>query len=386
MNFDLVFAIIFYALLFIFFLRNRDKFKMQGLLALYKTQLGIKLMDKLANKYPKFLEFLSYFSIFIGFTGMIIILYILIRGTYSLIFVPESQPVVAPVLPGITISPALPVLSFWHWIIAIFIVAVVHEFAHGVYARLYDIKIKSSGFAFLGPILAAFVEPNEKAVKKLNVKKQLVILSSGAFVNIVLAFLVLVFFTFIFAPIQGKVLEADGVNLVQVEPGSPAELAGLQAGTLIKEVNNQKINSQRVLINAIQDSKEDDILKLTTDNGVFYVKPIMIENKPKIGISIKDNLAVKFGLPQFLLPTVIWLNLLFFWLWVINLGVGLFNLLPLGPIDGGRMFHVLTLKFTNKKNALNLFKLVTLVCATLIFINLLPWLIKLVTWFFGLFS
>jgi len=391
MNFDLILALVFYGLLFLFFLMYRNKFKMQGILALYKTQLGIKLMDKLAKKYPKLLEFLSYFSIFIGFAGMFFIIYILIQGTYKLIYDyligTQVQPVIAPVLPGVSISPQLPVLGFWHWIVAIFIVAVVHEFAHGVYARLYNLKVKNSGFAFLGPILAAFVEPDEKELKKMPAKKQLAIVSAGPFVNIMLAFLIILFFSFIFAPLQGKVLEVDGVTLVHVEEGLPADKSGLKSGMLVKEVNNQKINSQRVLISAIQNSKENEILKLTTDKGTFYVKPEIMDNVPKIGVNVRDNVKVIEGLPAFLLPMILWFNLLFYWLWLINLGIGLFNLLPLGPIDGGRMFLISMLIFTkNEKKAFNLYKLTTFICATLIFINLLPWLVKLFAWIFGFFS
>src|SRR3990167_11441996 len=213
MNFDLIFALIFYGLLVLFYIKNKKKFSKEGLLLLYRTKLGLLLMDKLAKKYPKLLNFLGYFSVFIGFIGMLSIFYILIKGTYGLIFVPDSAPVLAPVLPGIKI-PGLPTLSFWHWIIAIFFVAVIHEFAHGIYARLYKIKIKSSGFAFLGPILAAFVEPDEKVMKKVSNKKQLAIISAGPFVNIVFAFLILLFIQFIFFPF---IFNSDGITVVNIE-------------------------------------------------------------------------------------------------------------------------------------------------------------------------
>ena len=57
-------------------------------------------------------------------------------------------------------------VPFFYWIISIFVIAVVHEFSHGLIARANNIKVKSSGFAFLAllvPIIpAAFVEPDEK--------------------------------------------------------------------------------------------------------------------------------------------------------------------------------------------------------------------------------
>ncbi len=46
-----------------------------------------------------------------------------------------------------------------------------------------------------------------------------------------------------------------------------------------------------------------------------------------------------------------WLVGLVFWLFVLNLGVGLFNLIPLGPIDGGRMLHTTLEHFVHHKHA-----------------------------------
>ena len=160
-NYDILFAFMFYALLIVFFIRHRKKFEVQGgIFALYKTKLGIRLMEKLSKFFPKFLKFLGILGVVIGFIGMITIFIILIDGVIKIFTLPEAPPTVAPLLPGIKI-PGLPRLSFWHWIISIFIVAVIHEFSHGVFAKLHKVKVKSSGFPFLGPILAALVEPDE---------------------------------------------------------------------------------------------------------------------------------------------------------------------------------------------------------------------------------
>lgn len=390
MNLDLILAVVFYAAIFIFYLTHKEKFTKQGLIILYKTKLGIFLMNKLSKKYPKLLSFLAYISVFTGFIGMIFILYTLIQGSVKLILgylqiIPEAQPVLAPVLPGVSVQ-GLPVLGFWHWIVAIFIVAVIHEFAHGVYSSLYKVNVKSSGFAFLGPILAAFVEPDEKKVAKIEVKKQLAILSAGPFVNILLGILVILFFSFIFLPLQSNLYALDGITLVQIEKNSPAELSGLIQGTIIYEINNIKINSQEQLIKTIQESKENDILKLNTDKGIFYVKPEIVDNVPKIGINIKENVILKDNVPKFLSPLLQWFNLLFFWLWIVNIGVGLFNLLPLGPIDGGRMLLSALRGITAKKRAFKIFKFVSALSLFLIFVNLLPWIVKLFKWLFGLFS
>ncbi len=167
MNYDLLLLVVFYLLLLLIFKLYRKKFEVQWkIFALYKTKIGIRLMDKIAKKFPNFLTLSGYVSVFVGFLGMIITLAFIFYSTYKFLVVPEAEAALAPLLPGISVSDKLPILSFWHWIIGILIIAIVHEFSHGVYARLRNIKIKSTGFAFLGPIMAAFVEPDEKQLKK----------------------------------------------------------------------------------------------------------------------------------------------------------------------------------------------------------------------------
>ena len=52
MNFDLLFAVLFYGLLIWFFFKKREKWEVHGkIIALYKTQLGVKAMEKLASKF-----------------------------------------------------------------------------------------------------------------------------------------------------------------------------------------------------------------------------------------------------------------------------------------------------------------------------------------------
>jgi membrane-associated protease RseP (regulator of RpoE activity) len=263
---------------------------------------------------------------------------------------------------------------------------VIHEFSHGIYARLYSLKIKSSGFAFLGPILAAFVEPDEKALSKKNKKQQLSILSAGPFANIAFAVLILLFFNLIFLPLQTNLFVPDGLTLVNIEKDSPADLAQLKPGFIIKEVDNQKITDSKQLVNLIRGSNGKE-LKVGTDNGEFIVKPSLKEDKYYMGVSVTNNVKVRGSVPQFVLPVTKWFNMLFFWIWVVSLGIGLFNLLPVGPIvDGGRMFYVAISIFLNDKKAMKLFKTITIFCLILIVINLLPYLLKFFNWLIGLFS
>src|SRR3989344_6118599 len=171
-------------------LLNKKRIKVEKILfpfvymVLYRTRVGLLLMDKIAKKYPKIVNAFSSCSVVFGFVGMAAILILLVNGTYWFLFA-GGPPPVAPLFPGVKTVPGLPELSFFHWIIAIFILAGVHEFSHGLIARLHDIKVKSSGFAvfaFLLPVIpAAFVERDEKEFPRKKKKEQFVFLGAGVF-------------------------------------------------------------------------------------------------------------------------------------------------------------------------------------------------------------
>lgn len=384
MNWDLIFAIIFYGLLFAFFMKYRSKFEIQNkIFALYRTQLGLKLMDKISKRFPRFLNFVSYISIVIGFAGMVFIFYFLIKGTINMILKPASTPILSPVLPGIQI-PGLPVLSFWHWIIAILLIATIHEFSHGVFARLNDIKIKSSGFAFLGPILAAFVEPDEKQMEKKSTHAQLSVMSGGPFSNILFAAIIVLFTIILINPLANNLVEYQGVQIIEVVEGMPLSETEMKAGDQIEKINDIQIKNPAHFVEVMESLKVGDKINIQSNGTIASIILAKGEDgKPKLGVSVapfkqdfKKEIVEKYGL--FLPKLIMWFVELFFWLYAISLGIGLFNLLPLGPVDGGKMFYLGALAvFKNKKVASKMYTGISLFCLLLIVINLLPYIIKL---------
>ena len=394
MNIDLLFAIIFYGLILIFFLKNRDKFLVQGkIIAMYRTKLGLKLMDKIPRFLPRAWKILGIIGVVVGFIGMAFILYMLVVGTYNLIFTPNAQPALSPVLPGIRI-PGLPNLSFWHWVIGIFFVAVVHEFAHGIYARLYNVKVKNSGFVLFGPILGAFVEPDEKKLQKERKHVQLSVFAAGPFSNIVFSVIFFFLMTSVVTPMQDNLYEPDGIKVNTILEDFPADKAGLPKGVVLKSINGQSTLSAAEFMNATEEISPGDVLNLETDKGTYAITAAANpdnESRGFMGVSdfsietkLKDSAKAKYG---DVLPKVLsWLGLLVFWLFVINFGIGLFNLLPLGPIDGGRMLYAGLLGIMSKEKATKIWSSISYFCMLLIFVNLLPWLYKLLLFLFKILT
>ncbi len=66
-----------------------------------------------------------------------------------------------------------------------------------------------------------------------------------------------------------------------------------------------------------------------------------------------------------------WIFGLVFWLFVLNLGVGLFNLVPLGPIDGGRMFHTTLGHFVHHKHAKRVWHTVSILMLAIIAVTVI---------------
>ncbi len=387
MNLDLLFIVLFYGIILIYYLTHKKRFEVQDkIFVLYKTKLGLQLMDKISKKGKTFLKYFGYLGVFIGYLGMAFIFSFLLKGTYNLLFVPGSQPLVAPVLPGIKIQ-GLPTLSFWHWIISILLIAGIHEFCHGVYARLANVKIKSSGFAFLGPILAAFVEPDEKQLVKKSTAQQLSVLSAGPFSNIISAIIFFLISLVIINPIAYSMVDYNGVQIINLEDGFPAQNAGLKVGEEIISVNNVITDNINSFSEELDKVLPGEKISIQTNNSNYTVITSFNpkdSNSSYLGIivsatdiEVKEVAKEKYGetFPQMFL----WLTKLFFWLYAISLGVGLFNLLPLGPVDGGRMFYLGINKFIkNDKISKKIFTFVSLFVLFLIFVNLLPYIYKLI--------
>ena len=61
---------------------------------------------------------------------------------------------------------------------------------------------------------------------------------------------------------QRGLKEASGVMVVGVQPGSPAERAGLQRGDVIREVNRQTVQSVQEVRDAIAKADDQDAVAL----------------------------------------------------------------------------------------------------------------------------
>ena len=335
-------VIAFYSILSLLIYLNRSKFEFEGkIVALLRTNTGLEWMNHYGAKHSKGIKRLGTIGIFVGFLGMLVIAGFLGYGIWQLFFRPEAPPVLSPVLPGITVPGTNITVPLFEGLIALFIVVVVHEAAHGLVAAAHGLKVKSSGVGFIGPIPIAFVEPDEEHLPDAPHKTQLAVYAAGPWSNIIQA---VVFFGLV--ALLGLALtplaHTTGVEFSSVQEGSPAALAGIQANTTYDQLDGQELLSGQELLAYLQDKEPGDAFTMSSEEQAVEVTLGAYNGTQDAcmgvsGISTQVAESDYRRASPVLASILLFIQTVFYWVFVLALGLGLANLMPLGPVDGGRM-------------------------------------------------
>lgn len=158
--------------------------------------------------------------------------------------------------------------SVLYTLIILCIVIIVHEFGHLIVAKSNGIYVKEFWVGF-GPTLLSFTKNDTKYCLKpipfggacifeedpeckepdrlfnrSSVWARILTVFAGPFFNIILAFV----FSVLIISLSGSSVVMI-TELVEVDKGSPAETAGLEAGDVIKRYNGKRVNlSEEVII------------------------------------------------------------------------------------------------------------------------------------------
>lgn len=418
---DLTLLVLFSLFVFIFIHQRRSKLHKEGWMYLYKTSFGLQFIDKFAKKYSSLLHPTQYLIIFSGLALMFSMIALLVKTLFIYLAQTDSSPLakVPAIFPLIPYFPELfnldsvfPPFYFTYFIIAIAIVAISHEAAHGIIARLNKIRIKSTGFAFLGPFLGAFVEQDDKQMNKAPVKAQLAILAAGTFANVVMAVLfgivLIIVFLLTFHPLgyqfdayaytalntsdittianssipgylalattagtfyaQPVIYDslAHNASLVLVYEDTPAFQA--QLGTIITNVNGQPITSRATLVSVLEQTQPNQTITITTRTNTTEQTTSLVlaerAGKSYLGIaSLPYQAKGIIGsfyklLSSFKEDHVVYQESftgaqfiydLLWWIVIINILVALFNMFPAGMLDGGRFLYLIVFSLSGSK-------------------------------------
>ncbi len=371
--YDLATFLIFILVVGLLIYRDRGKVKFDKIIFMRRTQKGKNFIDRTAKASPGFWGVL-------GTVGVVVGIVMLVLGSFFLISqagevaAGSKEGGVRLLLPGPVSAPtSLPgvfVVPWWIWVIGVAVVIIPHEFMHGIMCRIDNVKIKSVGWILLIIIPGAFVEPDERQLKKAKRSTRLRVYAAGSFANILIAMIVLL----VLASYSAASFSSSGV-FVQAINDTPAHSAGL-SGT-ITEINGQPVRLQEDVREIVSRYSPGDTVTIKTLGGdlvvpqfklsgadFFVPKATVVTNETQhtyqltltkhpenegayIGVlSLTQSVRYNGDAGSFVAYQTI--VLLLMWIYVFNLGIGIVNILPIKPLDGGLLFEDLVGHFTKR--------------------------------------
>ncbi len=307
---------------------------------MWRTKRFLSFIDRLAMKSPRVWRVYADVGIVFGFAGMVYVFYALARTALTAIRTGGKAAGVQLVVPGLTIP-------LWYGLIGLAVVLIVHELSHGVVARSNGLPLKSVGLALLVILPGAFVEPDEEKLKKASLRKRLRVYGAGSLANMVTGLIAAIIIGVAVLPL----FQPAGISVVGVLPSTPAS-GVLHQGDVIKAINGHPVNTMTEFVNFMNSTKPGQVISLSVQrDGKMETLRIKLANDPYrkgkgfIGIKVSQHLVSRVGHRDLILP----LYFSLYWIYILNVGIGLMNLFPLVPLDGGRMLDDVLKKILPKR-------------------------------------
>ena len=305
---------------------------------MWKTKRLRGFINRIANLSPRFWRWYMNVGIVVAFGSMIFITYSIL-ATLPTVF---ETPSVSVVIPGVDIPGSQIYVPLVYGLIALATVLVVHEFSHGIQAVCEKIPIKSIGLLLFIILPGAFVEPDEDKLKEAKKTSRLRVYAAGSIANVTLAVIALLLVSLFAAGIPHYFAE-DGIEVGRIVEGSPSD-GVLKEGMVLQSVNNRDITNATSYMDVVGSYSPGDNVTLKTDQGTYHLTLSENPNNASRGFfGIQAN--NHFEMTDNSLGDIPWVLFklieLFQWIAMLNLGIGLFNLLPIKPLDGGYMLEIL---------------------------------------------
>ena len=370
-NLEFLSAILFFTGIALYLLKDRKEVEFHHGLIIRKWRSGKERISKFVYKHQKFFRYLGIVSILISILASIVAICFLIFFSIQL---KQAFGLVLPKVGKVEYPRPVIGIPFWYWIAGIFFVLFPHETFHAIYAILSKIKVKGYGILlFLIFPLGAFVDIDEKKIKKLNLKEKLQIYSAGSFANF-LTFAVFFFLSLLVISLFNLIYATIGVNYTVI-PNTTAEKIEL-SGYIIR-INNETIENVNDFASFMMNTRPNETIEIETSSGVFLaILTPHPENSTRgfLGVTNLENvyknkfsnaLASEAEISIFEKTIV-----LFSWIQILSLGVGIANMLPIKPLDGGKIYEELFRHYIKKKWKI-FYTIFSLIALGLLIFNLL---------------
>lgn len=378
-----------------------DRLQVIGPLLMVRTQAGKRLIDRISKR--RWLGIVAdVFIVLTVLAGLLMVLLVVWQNTLLFTHteqVSENPPQVEQTLAIPGINPAIPV---GYGLFALVVALVIHEGGHGVMARFAHLRVKALGLLFLIVPVGAFVEPDEEQLQGATLREKLRMFASGPGPNIVLGAITVLAFSQIMIPMLAPAHGGVGLMSVSegLPADDPPEGAPLPEGGFVTHLDGQQVSTIEEFQTILNNTRAGENLTITVwhrgevsnhtvvpiDRYDYYernfpeankdwyqgkaflgVNPAGPEQLNSIMASLEspfEEMGAQGGLFYLALPfinlqpfpttfhdlydpgiaggyeTAFWVTAnALFWLFWINIVLGTFNALPLGPLDGGHMFR-----------------------------------------------
>lgn len=362
---DLLAFIIISLIVLVDITKNKSKVKFEKIISLRYFHSFIKDVEETVKKNKKLFNIISFISLIISLPTIVLISYFLISSII------KFQPTVALVLPTVSgYKYPGPIISvpFFYWLISIFLIIFFHETMHAIVAMSNDIKVKRYGVIYLLLLpIGAFVDIDEGKLKKSKLTTKIKIYAAGSLGNFLLALVILVIAYFT-TSVFSAIVEESGVYFESTIPDSPAHEVNL-SGIIVK-INDTEIKNIYDLQKFLQNRTVGETVKIHTTKGEYILKLAQKDNRTYIGINntrtyytyrntnnpVNENILMLFSQ----------IFILYRWIFLLSIGVGLANMLPILPLDGGLITKDIMIKFLGKKRGEKISKIISVFFVILI--------------------
>lgn len=345
---------------FLMFL-DRKNVERHYILFYRRTKRGIEYIDRIARAAPRFWNYYGWGGVAAAAVTIPVSLGTIAYTFYIVLFERATDQGPSLIAPGIGAQPDIQAgVSFipaeW-WFIGIAVLMVAHELSHGIIARAEGFEINSVGWIVLGIIPGAFVEPKGENMLPGDESNQdsstglweqgkwtsnLKVLAAGSWANYITG---AVFALLAIGLAQGATVPEStgyiGIQISSVDNGSldyvaqqgfPAYESGMRNGTLVS-INAVDIDQVEDISNFSEELQPADPVTIETTDGTFTMEAAN-RTVREIRPSVEQYSSGLQWLEQ--------------GLWIIvmlNVLIGLFNMAPLKPLDGGHMVATLISRF-----------------------------------------
>jgi len=355
-----------------------DMFVFYGPIIALKTE-RVAFFDRF-TRFSTFLRIYASFGvIMVGIISVGIAIMLLISVQLTLIFQPEPTGIYAPqnifLIPGL--NEYIPsTLAVWF---AFILTIAIHEFGHGILCRVEKIGVRGMGVLIAVIPIGFFVEPDEEELETVKGISKIRMFGAGITNNIVIG---VICFVAMFL-LAGMAVPTGGPVLAGVYQNFSAYDAGIPTPSIITAINGIPVATRDDVSTLLNATRPGDAITLTVEHegvpstypltlsawpeelgtresgfmGVHYYDSAMVMEQVDRGISLGgffrfitipfDTSAGGQALRVLAFETPetryyqepffgFWgiVHLLFWCAWI-NINVGIFNAIPMVPLDGG---------------------------------------------------